>query len=274
MKLCIGRLAAAAVVFLFGAGAAWADKDRFDLGEDVPVFTLKALNPDEAGASYISVDHYFGAEAKMPKKVLLLSFFATYCEPCKKELPFLSAMYDAYGEQGLQTLLVSIDKEADKVEEAKNLAAAANVKFPVLSDRFNIVAKRYFISKLPCVYLINGDGKVSLVNVGYNSNISKTILDEVRKAVGVSVSEPIPENIAMYMTHDGPSTVDVPGAADDTGETGESKEVAKASTAAAATPSEEEEKQAEASTDEAKKGKGKKGKKRRRAKRKRRGKRK
>ena len=104
-----------AVVALLGAGPAGAAKDHFDVGDDVPVFTLKAVNPDVAGAPYVSIDHFFGAEAKTPKKAILLSFFATYCEPCKKELPYLASLQDAYSASGLQTMLVSIDKEADKV---------------------------------------------------------------------------------------------------------------------------------------------------------------
>ncbi len=134
--------AAAALLVLAVPGMALADKDRYDIGEEVPVFTLKALNGDEAGEPYVSVDKYYGPEAKEQKKAIILSFFATYCEPCKKEMPFLAALYDTYRDKGLQILLVSIDKENDKVDVAKSLAADAKVKFPVLTDRFNIVAKQ------------------------------------------------------------------------------------------------------------------------------------
>ncbi len=78
------------------AASALADKDRYDVGEEIPTFTLKALNGDVLGESYISVDRYFGSGAKEPKKALLLSFFASYCEPCKKEMPLLAALYETY----------------------------------------------------------------------------------------------------------------------------------------------------------------------------------
>jgi len=109
----------------------------------------------------------------------------------------------------LMVLSVSIDKEAEQIEFVRKLAKDSGVVFPVLSDRFNIVAKRYYIAKLPCVYLVNGEGKVSMVNVGYNDDISKTLLDSIRKAIGEATSDPVPEALARYMTgHAGPATVD------------------------------------------------------------------
>ena len=81
----------------------------------------------------------------------------------------------------------------------------------MLSDRFNIVAKRYFIAKLPCVYLVGADGKVSMVNVGYNDDISRALLDNIRKAVGEPTTDPIPEQLAAHLGGQGaPEAVNVP----------------------------------------------------------------
>jgi alkyl hydroperoxide reductase subunit AhpC len=191
------------VLSTVSAVTAFAEKDRYDVGEEIPTFTLKALNGDVLGESYISVDRYFGTGAKEPKKALLLSFFASYCEPCKKEMPLLAALYEAYKQKGLQIVLVSIDTEAEKVDVAKNLAKDNGVKFPVLSDRFNIVAKRYFVAKLPNSYLVGGDGKVVVANVGYNGDISKRLVEEIRKSIGEPASDPIPESISKHMVTGG-----------------------------------------------------------------------
>ena len=190
----IQRAAAALLscLALLGTQSAWAQKDRYNPGEELPQFTLKALNGDMLGESYISIDRYFGANAKEPKKAVLLSFFASYCEPCKREMPLLAALQEAYKEKGLQIVLVSIDTDTDKIDVAKSLAKENGAKFPVLSDRFNIVAKRFFVTKLPNSYLTNGDGKVVMANVGYNDDISKRLIDEIRKTIGEPTSEPIP----------------------------------------------------------------------------------
>ncbi|MBI5510552.1 MAG: TlpA family protein disulfide reductase [Deltaproteobacteria bacterium] len=197
-------------MFLAQTTAAQAnEKDRFEVGEEVKNFTLKVVNTDEAGEPYVSVERYYGAEAKEPKKAILLSFFATYCEPCKREMPYLGALYNLYKDKGLMILSISIDKEADQIEFIKNLAKQSNVSFPVLSDRFNIVAKRFYISKLPCVYLVTGEGKVAFVNVGYNDDISRALLENIRKSIGEPTTDPVPDVLAKYMSgHPGEATTD------------------------------------------------------------------
>ena len=211
MKRLLGGLLG--LTLTIGASSlARADKDRYDVGEEVPSFTLKALNGDEVGDSYISIDRYYGPTAKEAKKALLLSFFATYCEPCKREMPLLGALFESYKAKGLQIVLVSIDKETDKVDFAKTLAKDSGVHFPVLTDRFNIVAKRFFVAKLPNSYLINGEGKVLMANVGYNEDLSKRLVEEIRKAIGEPTSEPLPESVTKHMAKagSGPESVTVP----------------------------------------------------------------
>ena len=204
-RVCVaaaGKVALVVCVFLGARSSLWAQeaKDRFDVGEEVPMFTLKAANADAAGGqAYVSLDRYCGEDAEEPKKAVLLSFFATYCEPCKREMPYLAALQNTYGKAGLQVLSVTIDRESEKVAVAKDLAAASNATFPVLSDRFNIVAKRYFISKLPCLYVLNGEGKVVFGNVGYNDDLAQKILAGVRQAVGEPIDAPVPDALRPYV---------------------------------------------------------------------------
>lgn len=196
------RLFSLVVAGLLWTIPAWAEepaKEQYNVGDDVPVFTLKVLNNEDTAKTYIGLDAYFGERAKEPKKAVVLSFFATYCEPCKREMPYLAALFDTYKDKGLEILSISIDKEVEKADTLKALAKASNVKFPVLTDRFNIVAKRYFIKKLPCVYVLDGRGKVAMVSVGYDADISKKMLEEIRKALGEPATAPVPENLATLL---------------------------------------------------------------------------
>jgi cytochrome c biogenesis protein CcmG, thiol:disulfide interchange protein DsbE len=180
--------------------AAGASKDRFEIGEEAPAFKLKIINPEASGGeTALQVDQYWGAQATQPKKAVLLSFFATYCEPCKKEMPLLASLYDAYKDKGLGVVLVSIDTEEPKVQVAKELANKAGVKFPVLTDRFALVAKRYFIAKLPCVYVIDAAGKVTLVNIGYNDDGTKLLVEHIREQLGEPAGTPLPGAISKHM---------------------------------------------------------------------------
>jgi hypothetical protein len=57
--------------------------------------------------------------------------------------------------------------------------------YPLLSDRFNIVAKRYGVSRLPCLYILDSAGNISLVNTGYTEEFSADLLAAVQKGLGV-----------------------------------------------------------------------------------------
>ena len=194
----------------FGNSLASAAKEGLAVGESVTSFALKTLNPGESKENQVRLDDYYGEKAKTPKKAILLTFFATYCEPCKREMPFLAELYEMYRERGLMVVSVSIDKDADQIALVSGLAKKNGVTYPVVSDRFNIVAKRYLINKLPCVYVVDGQGKVTLASVGYSDDISKQLLDNIRQAVGEPLDAPVPPTLAKHMKgNKGKATVDV-----------------------------------------------------------------
>ena len=113
-------------------------------------------------------------------------------------MPFLAALYDTYKDKGLMVLSVSIDREAEQIEVIKSLATNANTKYPVLSDRFNIVAKRYMVAKLPLVYVMSPDGKVAFSRVGFTEDTPRALTDEVRKLIGES-GAPMPDTLTRFL---------------------------------------------------------------------------
>jgi len=172
-----------------------AQAETLPVGAKAEQFTLKVVNTNVVDKRILSLAHLVGEGATTPKKVVVISFFATYCEPCKKELPFLEQLYQRYGEQGLGVLVVSIDKDKDVPGGAAKavgaLAEQHKLTYPVLHDRFNILAKRYGVEKLPCLYLVDGGGKVALTSVGYTDEFSDTLTTEIQTRLGVA-KEKIP----------------------------------------------------------------------------------
>ena len=197
----IARIWIPACVGMTLCQSAWAaaEREQYNVGEEVPSFTLKSVNADTANGQLVSLDTYLKARGKDPKKAVLISFFATYCEPCKHEMPYLAALYDEYKDRGFMVLSVSIDKEQDKVDFITALAKKSGVTYPVLWDHYNIVARRYIINKLPCVYLLTTEGKVALVKIGYDDDMSKQLLEQVRNVIGEPQSAPIPERLAKFI---------------------------------------------------------------------------
>jgi thiol-disulfide isomerase/thioredoxin len=182
------RLPVLAALALLAALPAAADEE---IGEGLPApsFSLRTMNPEVAGTGWIALDRFVGAEPEDPAaKVVLISFFASWCEPCKREMPFLVQLDRMYRDQGLRVLGVAIDKEEAGIEAAKNLIQSAKVTYPVLSDRFNFLARRYLGDKapLPSVFIVRRDGTIAKIERGYAKDASAFLLSEVQDALGIA----------------------------------------------------------------------------------------
>jgi thiol-disulfide isomerase/thioredoxin len=191
------RHAVALAVLLAAVPASAADE--VGIGLPAPAFSLKTLNPDASGASWIALDRYAGDEPEdAGSKAVLLTFFASWCEPCKKEMPFLVQLDQLYREQGLRVLGVCIDKEDAGVEAARKLVADKKVAYPVLADRFNFLARRYLGEQapLPSVFLIKRDGTIARIERGYTKDASAFLLAEVQELLGVKPTAASPKPTA------------------------------------------------------------------------------
>lgn len=175
--------------------AALADDDLAAVDKPAPMFRLPVYNQKAAGAGVVGLDKYVGPDATdKGTKVVLMSFMASFCAPCKKEMPYLQSLHQRYSEFGLRVVMVSIDTEADGQKIIDELIEKNQVTFPVLKDRFNLVARRYLgtQSPLPSVFMVKPDGIVAAVHRGYNDEASLILASEVEKALGVKVAPPPP----------------------------------------------------------------------------------
>jgi thiol-disulfide isomerase/thioredoxin len=182
------RLPASLLVLLLAHPAA-AFEDEAAEGLPAPSFSLRTLNPDASGTSWIALDRFVGDDAEdAAAKVVLISFFASWCEPCKKELPLLVQLDRMYRDQGLRVLGVNIDRDEPEIEAARRIIAQAKVTYPVLSDRFNFLARRYLGEKapLPSVFIVRRNGTIAKIERGYAKDASQFLLGEVQAALGIA----------------------------------------------------------------------------------------
>lgn len=158
------------------------------VGAQAPAFSLRTLNPEASGLSWVALEKLVGPEAEdAGSRLVLLSFFASWCEPCKKEMPFLVQLERTYRDQGLRVVSVDIDGEADGIEAVRRLASEARLRYPVGSDRFNILARRYLGDKapLPSVFLIRRDGTIARIDRGYTKDAPAFLTAAVRAELGL-----------------------------------------------------------------------------------------
>ncbi len=171
------------------AATAAADED-LKVGDPAPSFTLPVYNRMPDGPTVVSLDSYVGDDADdKGAKVVLLSFFATFCAPCKREMPYLETLWEKYRAAGLRVLVVSIDRDdAAAAPKIAALAAQDHVTFPILSDRFDLLARRYLGAQapLPSLFLIARDGTIREVHRGYGKDASAFLLEQVQAALGLA----------------------------------------------------------------------------------------
>jgi thiol-disulfide isomerase/thioredoxin len=172
--------AALIICSLLLTSSAWAEggdqpaipaPETLKVGEKAPHFVLKTLNPAACGQTMLSSKQHLGGDAKAPVKGMVISFLSVHCKPCMKELPELSEWYLKNREAGLGVVAIDIDREAEEIAQAAKLAVEKGVKFPVVSDRFNLLSRRYKVGELPYLLLVNGDGIVIWVKTGYEEGI-------------------------------------------------------------------------------------------------------
>lgn len=158
-------------------------------GRGAPSFRLPLYNPRPGAPASLGLDRYVGTDpVEKDVKVVLLSFMASYCAPCKKELPYLQRLHERYEDRGLRVMSVAIDTEPQGQRQVSEMIAASKVTFPVLKDRFNLVARRWLgnEAKLPSVFLIRPDGTISTVHRGYDKAMDVLIAGQVEAALGVA----------------------------------------------------------------------------------------
>lgn len=110
-------------------------------------------------------------------KVVLLNFWATWCGPCREEMPQLNKLFEKYKPLGFTLLGVNVDEDS---RNAAGVAAQLGVKFPVLLDSDKRVSKLYQLSTMPSTVMIDRDGRVRFLTRGYKSGTELEYDQQIR----------------------------------------------------------------------------------------------
>ncbi len=113
-------------------------------------------------------------------QVVLVNFWATWCGPCRQEMPHLNRLYDKYRNSGFTLLAVNID---DDPRTALATAAKLGLRFPVLLDTDKTVSRRYDLGSMPATVLIDRDGKVRFLHRGYRDGMELAYEQQIRDLV-------------------------------------------------------------------------------------------
>ena len=134
-------------------------------GQSAPDFALKSSTGEN-----LRLSEYRG-------DVVMINFWATWCGPCRQEMPLLDELYSRYERVGFNLLGVNID---DDSRRAMQMIEELGVKFPVLFDSNKEVSKLYEVEAMPVTVLVDREGNVRYVHHGYKPGYEDKYLDQVR----------------------------------------------------------------------------------------------
>lgn len=141
-----------------------------EAGKYAPLFELKDLDGKKTALS-----QYRG-------KVVLLNFWATWCSPCRSEMPSLTDLYSDFKDRGFVVLAVSVDTSERSV---KSFVSAEKIGFPVLVDKDkDVYFDQYGIVGIPVSFLIDRNGLIAEKFVGERQWNSPEMKNKILRLLG------------------------------------------------------------------------------------------
>jgi thiol-disulfide isomerase/thioredoxin len=133
-----------------------------------PNFTLKSLSGKNLKLS------------ELTGNVVLINFWASWCGPCREEMPLLNALHKKYQPLGFTVLGVNVEEQLDG---AISFLEHVPVDFPILLDNTNKVSKQYKVVAMPTTVLVDRDGNMRYLHEGYKPGDEKKYRQMIKKLV-------------------------------------------------------------------------------------------
>ena len=132
---------------------------------DAPDFSLPLLD----GSGNASPSQYKG-------QVVYLSFWASWCVPCRQEMPYLAQLWERHRDQGFRVMAINVDED---VEAARAFVEEYNIPFPVLLDTDKSVSSSYRVPGFPTHFIVDRRGRIRFSGLGFNLNDLRAVSEEV-----------------------------------------------------------------------------------------------
>lgn len=185
LLIILASLAIVALAF----GAVWMQSYKYEpltVGKVAPDFELPDLTD-----TTLRLSDYRG-------KVVFLNFWATWCKPCKEEMPSMEVLYQTFKPEGLVVLAVSIDRVTTK-QDIPPFVKSLNLTFPILVDSWGQTDKRYKLMGVPETYIIDREGVLREKVIGPRDWTRLDNLTVVTDLLGVDPEKyraPVPKEAA------------------------------------------------------------------------------
>jgi peroxiredoxin len=142
-------------------------------GADAPSGPAPAFTLDSRSGAKISLSQYKG-------QVVMLNFWASWCGPCRQEMPLLENIYKKYSKMGFTLIGVNVEPDS---KAAEGFLKDTPISFPVIYDKDSTVSKAYDVSGMPSTVIIDRKGNIRVLHRGYKPGDENEYLDSIRSLI-------------------------------------------------------------------------------------------
>lgn len=138
------------------------------VGDKAPDFTLKAMS---------------GKNLKLAEQrgqIIVLNFWASWCGPCRKEMPVLQKFYEKYQDLGVSVWGVNVEQEN---QAGRDFLADLNLSFPILFDDSNTISADYQVEAMPTTVILDRNGVIRYTFKGYRDGYEKKYAKAIKTLI-------------------------------------------------------------------------------------------
>ncbi len=121
-------------------------------GAEIPNFEMTSLDGTKKTIS------------DLKHKVMLINFWATWCEACMEEMPSMVALREKYAAQGFEILAINVDENPS--QSVPPIVNSLKIKFPIFTDKTNALSEMFDVHAIPLSVMINKDRKILMIESG------------------------------------------------------------------------------------------------------------
>lgn len=177
------------IVFIAAVTYSDTSSEILQPGTAAPTFSLPSLKQGRQSLRIYCGEKLLKPHINKTRHIVILSFWATYCKPCKKEIPELMKFAGKHEDDSIKIFCISIDKEGSSL--VAPFVKESGYTLPVLLDQYRKTAERYGVQKLPALFVVDGKGAIRYSSVGYDGKEPldkklETIVSDIRSGRAVT----------------------------------------------------------------------------------------